>query len=90
MTTVRFDAGSFSFEWDAAKAVVNRRKHGVSFEEAATVFLDPMARVFDDPDSKSTLNRWREARGFAQRVFFSSFPSGLGSWNSMDVSLLGA
>jgi uncharacterized DUF497 family protein len=36
------------FEWDAPKAAVNRTKHGVSFEEAATVFGDPEA--LDGPD----------------------------------------
>ena len=36
------------FEWDVRKAVVNRTKHGVSFEEAATVFGDPGA--LDGPD----------------------------------------
>jgi uncharacterized DUF497 family protein len=36
------------FEWDAQKAAVNRTKHGVSFEEAATVFGDPDA--LDGPD----------------------------------------
>jgi uncharacterized DUF497 family protein len=36
------------FEWDARKAVVNRTKHGVSFEEAVTVFGDPDA--LDGPD----------------------------------------
>jgi uncharacterized protein len=36
------------FEWDARKAVVNRTKDGVSFEEAATVFGDPDA--LDGPD----------------------------------------
>lgn len=50
MTTVRFVAGDVTFEWDAAKAATNKRKHGVSFEEAATAFLDPLARVYDDPD----------------------------------------
>jgi uncharacterized DUF497 family protein len=50
VTTVFFRAGPFFFEWDGAKARSNRRKHGVSFEEAATVFADPLARVFDDPD----------------------------------------
>jgi uncharacterized DUF497 family protein len=50
VTTVRFVAGEVTFEWDAAKAATNKRKHGVSFEEAATAFLDPLARVFDDPD----------------------------------------
>ena len=38
------------YEWNAAKAKANRQKHGVSFEEAATVFLDPLALTFPDPD----------------------------------------
>jgi len=38
------------FEWDSGKAAANIRKHGVTFEEAITVFSDPLARVFDDPD----------------------------------------
>ena len=36
------------FEWDARKAAANLRKHGVSFDEAATVFADPDA--LDGPD----------------------------------------
>ena len=38
------------YEWNAAKARANLQKHGVSFEEAATVFLDPLALTFSDPD----------------------------------------
>lgn len=38
------------FEWDARKALTNKLKHGVSFEEAMTIFSDPLARIFDDPD----------------------------------------
>lgn len=38
------------FEWDAAKAAVNVRKHGVSFDEAASVFLDPLAVSGADPE----------------------------------------
>ena len=38
------------FEWDQKKAVANERKHRVSFHEAATVFGDPLAITFDDPD----------------------------------------
>ncbi len=38
------------FEWDPAKARANRRKHGVSFEEAETVFSDDRALLIDDPD----------------------------------------
>ena len=36
------------FEWDPAKAAGNFRKHGVSFDEAVTVFKDPLAYIFDD------------------------------------------
>ena len=36
------------FEWDDAKSASNKRKHGVTFEEAATVFADPLAAIFDD------------------------------------------
>jgi hypothetical protein len=38
------------FEWDPDKAVSNARKHRVSFEEAASVFGDPLAYTFEDPD----------------------------------------
>ena len=38
------------FDWDEAKAASNLVKHGVSFEEAATVFGDPLALTLDDPD----------------------------------------
>ena len=38
------------FEWDATKARENLKKHGVAFEEALTVFADPLARIFNDPD----------------------------------------
>jgi uncharacterized DUF497 family protein len=37
------------FEWDPAKAAINKRKHGVSFEEAAECFMDPLALILDDP-----------------------------------------
>ncbi len=38
------------FEWDTEKAAANSRKHGVSFDEAGTVFLDQLARSGPDPD----------------------------------------
>ena len=39
------------YEWDPDKAADNERKHvGVSFDEAKTVFLDPFAETFNDPD----------------------------------------
>ena len=38
------------FEWDREKATRNLTKHGVSFDEAVTVFYDPLSATFDDPD----------------------------------------
>jgi uncharacterized DUF497 family protein len=38
------------FEWDVNKATANIAKHGVSFEEAATAFRNPIAVIFDDED----------------------------------------
>lgn len=38
------------FEWDAQKAAENLKNHGVAFDEALTVFADPLANIFDDPD----------------------------------------
>jgi uncharacterized protein len=38
------------FEWDRLKAETNLKKHGVSFDEALTVFGHPLARIRDDPD----------------------------------------
>ena len=40
----------YVFEWDARKAEVNARKHGVTFDEATTVFGDPHAMLMADPD----------------------------------------
>ncbi|MBZ5632209.1 MAG: BrnT family toxin [Acidobacteriia bacterium] len=37
------------FEWDPRKAAANRAKHGVSFEEASSVFGDPLGLIVDDP-----------------------------------------
>ena len=38
------------FVWDGKKAAANRQKHGVSFDEAVTVFYDPLAATVQDPD----------------------------------------
>ncbi|MGO9231351.1 MAG: BrnT family toxin [Terriglobales bacterium] len=38
------------FEWNAAKAAANLRKHDISFDEAATVFFDPLSATGADPD----------------------------------------
>jgi uncharacterized DUF497 family protein len=46
------------FEWDAVKARRNLAKHGVSFQEAATVFGDPLAMTYYDPDHSDDEDRY--------------------------------
>ena len=46
------------FEWDERKNRSNRQKHGVSFEEAQTVFLDDAALLIDDPDHSDDEDRF--------------------------------
>ena len=46
------------FEWDAAKATANLSKHGVSFDEARTVFDDPLYVDFYDPDHSDEEQRY--------------------------------
>lgn len=46
------------FEWDFRKAKINIEKHGVTFEEASTVFDDEFAILFDDPDHSENEDRY--------------------------------
>lgn len=46
------------FEWDPAKAAANRRKHGVSFEEAASAFADEHGLLIADPDHSEDESRF--------------------------------
>ena len=46
------------FVWDDNKDKINRRKHGISFEEAKTVFFDENAREYFDPDHSEDENRF--------------------------------
>jgi len=46
------------FEWDERKAATNLKKHGVSFHEAGTVFGDPMAITFHDPEHSENEHRF--------------------------------
>ena len=50
--------GNIEFAWDRRKARSNLVKHGVSFEEAQTVFLDESARLIDDPDHSEDEDRF--------------------------------
>ena len=54
------------FEGNAKKAAANPAKHKVSFDEASTVFGDPLAVTIDDPDSSTDENRLL-TKGMSQR-----------------------
>jgi uncharacterized DUF497 family protein len=61
-----------NFEWDPAKARRNRRKHRVAFEEAATVFGDPLALTYSDPD-----------HSVSEMRFITAFPVPVEYWSSL-------
>lgn len=46
------------FEWNPEKAVINQRKHNISFQEASTVFDDSLSVTFPDPDHSIGENRY--------------------------------
>jgi hypothetical protein len=50
--------GNIEFAWDRRKGRSNEAKHGVSFEEAQTVFLDENARLLDEPDHSGGEDRF--------------------------------
>ena len=49
---------NIQFEWDARKASANKKKHGIFFEEARTVFFDENAKLIDDPDHSDDKERF--------------------------------
>lgn len=49
---------NIEFEWDASKASSNKKKHGISFEEAKTTFFDEHALVIHDPDHSEDEERF--------------------------------
>jgi len=50
-------AGIF-FDWDDAKEIANRKKHGISFEEAMTAFVDEHAQIYDDEEHSNNEERF--------------------------------
>jgi uncharacterized DUF497 family protein len=66
---------ALTFEWDGGKAEANVQKHGVSFQEAKTVFNDPLAMTIADPDHSSQEDRYIDlgmsARGRILMVWYT-------------------
>ena len=61
------------YEWDPKKAAENLRRHSVSFDEATSVFTDPLALTFDDPDHSLDEKRYITiGTSHKQRMLFLS------------------
>jgi hypothetical protein len=56
--TIKLEIAGFKFTWDDDKARLNKRKHGVAFEEAASCWLDPFNVESDDPEHSLDEPRW--------------------------------
>ncbi len=64
----------YRFEWNSHKATLNLRRHGVSFDEASTVFDDPLAAIFDDEThSVSEVREIIVGHSIAGRLLLVSF-----------------
>jgi len=63
-----------TFEWDLSKAATNIPKHGIAFEEAATIFRDALATTFPDPDH-SVIERREITIGYTIKGVWHSFPT---------------
>lgn len=59
---VRYSFRGLLFEWDREKAQANLRKHGVSFENACEVFLDPLLRLTDAGDAQVVVGETLDER----------------------------
>lgn len=72
---------SLEFEWDSKKGRANLSKHGVSFDEALTVFRDPLAQIFDDEDHSLQEHReiiiGQSAKGRLPLVCFTAKKEGV-------------
>jgi uncharacterized DUF497 family protein len=74
------------FEWDPEKAAANLRKHGVSFDEAATVLADPLSITVPDPDHSQDEDRYIIVDlSFERRLLIVAFTE-----RSMRVRLISA
>lgn len=58
---------ALSFEWDRGKAEANRRKHGVDFREATTVFRDTLSSTIGDPDHSTPTEERELTIGLSHR-----------------------
>ena len=59
MSNVEYQSGDLVFEWDSEKALINKRKHKISFETAANVFFDDNRVELRDEEHSDDEDRWQ-------------------------------
>ena len=80
----------YKFDWDPVKAKANWRKHGVRFEDAAELFLDPLAISLPDHEHSEIEDRWvtigRDSRGRVLVLIHTFLEPSVGEWSIRMVS----
>jgi len=77
------------FEWDPKKATENVKKHKVTFQEAATIFGDPLAITFPDPDHSAGENRYITfGLSLQRRLIVTSHTERLGKTRIINARLM--
>lgn len=68
------NAAEYEIEWDGRKNLLNQKKHRVTFEEAATIFTDPLEIMIDDPEHSENEHRFISiGESFRRRVLVVSY-----------------
>ena len=68
------DASTYNVEWDEHKNRLNKKKHRISFEEAATIFADPLEIMIDNPEHSDKEHRFISiGESFSQRLLVVSY-----------------
>jgi len=77
------------FEWDPKKVAENVKKHGVTFQEAATIFGDPLTITFPDPDHSAGENRFITfGLSLQRRLIVASHTERIGKTRSINARLM--
>jgi len=81
---------SYDFQWDPTKAKRNWRKHGIRFQDAAELFLDPLAISVLDLEHSDTEERWvtvgRDRRGHVLVLTHTFREQPMGEWKVRIIS----
>jgi uncharacterized DUF497 family protein len=76
---VKHDAATYDVEWDENKNHLNQKSHHITFEEAATIFTDPLEIMIDDPEHSHDEHRFISiGESFRRRLLVVSYAERVG------------